>query len=78
MPHFYVDDSIQDRCDFVLGAVVFGPDAESTVSEAIERAALRPGVDEFKSSARMSQHPDQVKLREETCDIYFRLIALVS
>lgn len=35
------------------------------MSEAIERAVLRPSVDEFKSSARMSQHPDQVKLRED-------------
>jgi|SoiMethySBSTD1v2_1073268.scaffolds.fasta_scaffold05100_4 hypothetical protein len=65
MPHFYVDDSVQDRGDFVLGAVVFGPDAEVAVSEAIEKAGLRPGVDEFKSSVRMSQHPEQVKLRED-------------
>jgi hypothetical protein len=65
MSDFYVDDSVQDRGGFVLGAVVFGPDAEASVSAAIERAGLRPGVDEFKSSARMSEHPEQVRLRDE-------------
>lgn len=64
MRHFYIDDTVQDRGEFVLGAVVFGPDAESSVTLAIESVGLRPGVDEFKSSARMDAHPEQVKLRE--------------
>jgi hypothetical protein len=65
MPHFYVDDSVQDRGNFVLGAVVFGPDAELSVSAAIKSVGLTPGIHEFKSSIRMSEHPEQVKLRED-------------
>jgi hypothetical protein len=65
MPHFYIDDSIQDRGDFVVGALVFGPDAEASVSAAIQKTGLKPEVDEFKSSARMSEHPEQVRLRYE-------------
>ena len=65
MAHFYFDESIQDKGAFIVGAFAFGPNAESAVSEAIARVGLKPGVDEFKSSARMSEHPEQVKLREE-------------
>ena len=66
MPHhFYFDESIQDRGGFIVGAYVFGADAEASVSDAIARVGLKPGIDEFKSSARMSAHPEQVKLRAE-------------
>ncbi len=64
MAHFYFDESIQDKGAFILGAFAFGADADSTVSEAIAKAGLTPGVDEFKSSTRMSEHPEQVELRD--------------
>ena len=65
MAHLYFDESIQERGGFIVGAYVYGPDADVEVSAALERVGLRPGVDEFKSSARMSEHPEQVALRAE-------------
>lgn len=65
MSHFYFDESIQDKGKFIAAAYVFGANAEVPVSMALEKIGLKPGVDEFKSSARMSEHPEQVKLREE-------------
>ena len=65
MAHFYFDESIQDKGSFIVGAFIFGADAESSVSQAILKVGLKPGVDEFKSSARMSEHPEQVELRGE-------------
>ena len=59
MPIF-VDDSIQDRGGFVLGAVIYGPDPTRRVDDILRQAGLTPGVDEFKSSARMH---DQMALR---------------
>ena len=69
MAHFYFDESIQDKGAFIVGAFIFGPDAEAVVSEAIAKVGLKPGVDEFKSSARMSEHPEQIELRDELRDI---------
>jgi hypothetical protein len=65
MAHFYFDESIQERGAFIVGAYVYGPNAEGPVSAALAQVGLQPGVDEFKSSSRMSGHPEQVKLREE-------------
>ncbi len=65
MGYFYFDESIQERGGFIVGAYVYGPDADVEVTTALERVGLRPGVDEFKSSARMSAHPEQVALRAE-------------
>ena len=65
MAYVYFDESIHERGGFIAGAYVYGPDADATVLAAVERVGLRPGVDEFKSSARMSQHPEQVALRTE-------------
>lgn len=78
--HFYFDESIQERGGFIVGAYLYGPDADVEVSEALERVGLRPGIDEFKSSARMSQYPEQVALREELRQILaaYRVGVLVT
>jgi hypothetical protein len=65
MGHFYFDESIQERGGFIAGAYVCGPDADTEVSAALERVGLRPGTDEFKSSTRMSEHPEQAALGTE-------------
>jgi len=62
--HIYFDESIHDRGGFVLGAFVCGRDVGSRVSDALTQCGLRPGTDEFKSSARMDREAKQVKLRE--------------
>jgi hypothetical protein len=61
--HIYIDDTIQDRGDFVLGAIVVGLDAADWVANALRAEGLLPGTDEFKSSARMDTEPEQVRLR---------------
>lgn len=80
MPNFYFDESIQTKAQFIVGAYVYGPDAEAAVSSAIERVGLRPGVDEFKSSARMSAHSEQVRLRGELLEVTrsYRIGVLVA
>jgi len=65
MRHLYFDESIQERGAFIVGAYVYGPDAESRVSAALARAGLRPGIDEFKSSSLMASRPEQRRLRAE-------------
>lgn len=64
MREIYFDESIHDRGGFILGAYVCGADADAAVTDALSAAGLRPGVDEFKSSARMDQHPEQLQVRE--------------
>src|SRR5262245_22427275 len=64
MPFFF-DESIHERGGFVLGAYVYGPDPTVAVDTALRAAGLRPGKDEFKSSAKMSEHPEQQVLRTE-------------
>ncbi len=80
MPHFYFDESIQAQAEFIVGAYVYGPDAEGAVTSALERVGLRPGVDEFKSSTRMSEHPEQVQLRDELREVTrsYRIGVLVA
>ena len=64
MNHFYFDESIHDqRGGFILGAYVYGRDAEADVIGALKVCGLLPDVDEFKSCARMSECPEQVALR---------------
>jgi hypothetical protein len=80
MGHFYFDESIHDRGGFIVGAYVYGPDADAQVTAAIDRVGLRPGLDEFKSSSRMDRHPEQVALRDELRKILveYRLAVLVT
>lgn len=63
--HVYFDESIHLRGGFILGAYVIGSDADAAVSRALSNCGLQPTVDEFKSSARMSERPEQVCLRSE-------------
>jgi hypothetical protein len=63
--HMYFDESIHQRGGFILGAYIFGPSAESRVSEALDKCDLRPNVDEYKSSMRMADHAEQLALRSE-------------
>jgi hypothetical protein len=61
---FYFDESIHDRGEFILGAYVYGPDPDSVIAEALRTSGLQPDIHEFKSSARMSDHPEQAALRD--------------
>lgn len=80
MTYFYFDESIHERGGFIAGAYVYGPDADAEVLAAVRRVGLRPGVDEFKSSARMSEHPEQVALRTELQKIFagYRVAVLIT
>jgi hypothetical protein len=62
---FYFDESIHPRGGFILGAYVYGPSADASVARALEISGLKPDIDEFKSSARMTNHPEQIALRSE-------------
>jgi len=72
MRNFYFDESIHERGGFIVGAYVYGADPDSHITHALLKCGLRPGIDEFKSSARMAQHPQQVALREELRDVLCR------
>lgn len=65
MGNFYVDDTIQTKGGFVLGAVVYSKnDLTPAVFDAIKAAGLRPGIDEFKSGAHMQSRPERQRLRD--------------
>lgn len=80
MRHCYFDESIQERGGFIVGAYVFGDDADASVSRALEHVGLKPGLDEFKSSAQMSAQPVQQHLRDELREIVrdYRVGVLVA
>jgi hypothetical protein len=64
MGHFYLDETIQERGGFIIGAFVYSPnDLTQQVYSAIEQVGLCPGVDEFKSGTRMDRNPQQAELR---------------
>lgn len=68
--HFYFDETIQERGGFIIGAFVYSPNnVTPEVYSAIDQVGLRPGVDEFKSGARMDRNPKQVKLRGRLMEI---------
>src|SRR2546427_141828 len=62
---FYFDESIHERGRFILGAYVFGPAPTDDVNRALAAVGLRPDRHEFKSSAKMAEHPEQQALRRE-------------
>jgi hypothetical protein len=67
---FYFDESIHDqRGQFILGAYVSGPDPTEAISDALTAVGLDPDRDEFKSCAKMSEHPEQQALRGRLRDI---------
>lgn len=62
---FYFDESIHERAGFILGGFVYGEDDPShRIADAIAECGLNPEIDEFKSSFRMSDHPEQIELRK--------------
>ena len=64
MGFFYFDESIQKKGGFIVGAFVFAQtDLTPAVFGALAKAGLRPGIDEFKSSALMVTHPEQASAR---------------
>jgi hypothetical protein len=70
MGHFYFDETIQDRGDFIIGSFVYSSnDITPKVYSSIEQVGLHPGVDEFKSSARMERNPKQAELRDRLKEI---------
>jgi hypothetical protein len=79
MNYFYFDESIHERGGFIVGAYIYGHDADPGVARALRACGLQPGVDEFKSSALMAQHPEQLALRDHLFDLLrqYRLGVLV-
>ncbi|MDP2367429.1 hypothetical protein [Rhodoferax sp.] len=70
MGYFYFDETIQDRGGFIIGALVYSKnDVTPAVHSSIEQLGMRPGVDEFKSGARMDRNPEQAKLRRSLMEI---------
>ena len=64
MGYFYFDESIQERGQFIIGAFIYSQDDLSPlIFEALKKSGLRPKVDEFKSSAKMTENSAQFYLR---------------
>jgi len=62
----YVDESIHPKLDFAVTAFVCAKnDIDPLVNSALTKAGLVPGVDEFKSGARMQGKPELQTLRED-------------
>lgn len=78
--NFYFDDSVHDRGGFIVGAYVYGPDADAEVASALASVGLRPETDEFKSSARMTGNPQRAALRLKLAEILigYRIAILVT
>jgi hypothetical protein len=65
MGFFYFDESIHPKGKFSLGAYVYSETPlDSRVAAALTESGLRPGVDEFKSGARMDTSPKQLRARD--------------
>jgi hypothetical protein len=74
MGHFYFDESIHQRGDFILGAWVYSNDDLSPqVLRAIEAIGLTPCVDEFKSGRRMDREPKHQALRDALKNLLHRI-----
>lgn len=65
MDEFYFDESIHPRGKFALGAFVYSEDSlDGLVADVLRQSELAPGVEEFKSGARMDSSPEQARARE--------------
>ena len=65
MAFFYFDESIHTTAGFIVGAwVAWQQDPTERINDALRAAGLRPGVDEFKSGARMSGNESMARARE--------------
>jgi uncharacterized protein DUF3800 len=74
MGYFYVDESIHERAGFILGAYVFSPhELTPHVFKKLEAVGLRPGVDKYKSSAKMSEDARQWALRNELKELLWNV-----
>jgi len=61
----YVDESVHHGHNFVVSAFVFSSGrTDLRVSRVLMDAGLKPGVDEFKSGARMTGNPIMQRARE--------------
>jgi hypothetical protein len=74
MGYCYFDETIRQNAGFIVGAWVYSnsyltPDVFSALNEA----GLQPGVDEFKSGARMTHNPAQAKARS----LFFGILSQV-
>ncbi len=66
----YVDESIQDRLGYIVTAFVYAAeDPCFLVAQALTRAGLTPGREEYKSGARMTDKTNLQMLRTELFDI---------
>jgi hypothetical protein len=73
MGFFYFDESIHARGGFILGAyVAAGERLDPHVEGALARHGLRPGLDEYKSSANMAGNLKLDPLREDPRHIVAR------
>lgn len=62
----YVDESIHDRGDFIVTALVAPRKrVDRDIDTALRRAGLMPGIGEYKSSARMDGRPELRLLRSD-------------
>ena len=74
MGYFYFDESIHERAGFILGAYVFSPhELTPHVFRKLEAVGLRPGIDEYKSSAKMSENATQRALRKELKELLWNI-----
>ena len=65
MGFFYFDESIHPKGNFTLGAFAYSEDSlDGPVAYALRQSGLTPGVDEFKSGARMDLNPEQARARQ--------------
>ena len=70
MGFFYFDESIHPSAGFILGAwVACQTDPTERANDPLLKAGLRPGVDEYKSGARMQGNPRIVRAREELYEV---------
>ena len=73
MGFFYIDESIQQRAGFIVGAFVYSEvDLTPAVFEGIAAAGLRPGADEFKSGMRLDRRPERAAARESLRELLQR------
>ena len=65
MGQFYFDESIHPRGKFALGAFVYSENSlNGPVADALRQCGLAPGIEEFKSGARMDSSPAQARARK--------------
>lgn len=60
----FVDESIHDRADFVVVAIVYTDNSiQTAVDEMLAQSGYAPGIDEFKSSMAMAGNEQAQELR---------------